>query len=189
MPVLPESKTLAFLSPAHFTLNTHLSTDFTQILNIQGVNALISTAASSATVHLLITSLSEDKVIMKQTAMSSKLPGTEEEYPLDWTWRGSSNGLFGKVEGRARWGGVDEGRKEGGVVGGDERVEWVFGEGEEERLLQAEGKDAEGKWEARHLLGFEMLDGERRFTRRVFVRNKNGEEVRGVMVWDWVGEE
>lgn len=183
----PPSKTLRTLAPAHFTLNPTLSTDFTQIMKTQGVNALIRTAASSTTVHLLISELSDNKVVMKQTAMTSKLPGTEEDYPLDWTWRGSSNGLFGKVEGRARWVAEEEGRKEGGVVG--DEVEWMWVEEDGERkLLQAEGRDAGGKWEARHLLGFEMLEGERRFTRRVFVKNKNGEEVRGMMVWDWVGQ-
>lgn len=71
----------------------------------------------------------------------------------------------------------------------DGTVEWVRGEEEtEKRLLQAEGRDADGKWEARHLLGFEMLRGERRFTRRVFVKNDSGEEVRGVMVWDYIDE-
>jgi hypothetical protein len=191
MPPLPPTKTLTTLPPAHFTLNPTLSTDFTRILKIQGVNTLIRNLASSTTPHLLITHLSPNKVIMKQTAMSSKLPGTEEEYPLDWTWREDENGLFGKVEGRARWIGVEEATsgEEGGVLGDGEHVEWAWGGGEEERLLQAEGRDAEGKWEARHLLGFEVLKGERRFTRRVCVRNEGGEEVRGVMVWDWVGEE
>lgn len=185
----PPSKTLPNLAPAHFTLNPHLSSPFTQILKIQGVNTLIRQAASSMTVHLTISELTDSKVIMKQSAMTDKLPGAEEEYPLDWTWRASKNGLFGDVEGRARWVDAKEGAESGGVVEKEgEGVEWVWGDGEEERLLQAEGKDGEGKWEARHLLGFEMLEGERRFTRRVYVRNREGEEVRAVMVWDFVGE-
>jgi hypothetical protein len=38
------------------------------------------------------------------------------------------------------------------------------------------------------LWGFEMVDGERRHTRRVYVKNKKGEELRVRMVYDFVGE-
>jgi hypothetical protein len=183
----PSSLNLSALAPSHYTLNTSLSTPFTSILALQGINTLIRHAAASTTVHLTITECSDTRLCMKQTAMSSSLPGTDEEYEVDWTWRGSSNALFGKVEGRARWVGAEE-AKSAGVVEESDEVEWVWADGEEERLLQAEGKDADGKWEARHLLGFELLDGNRRFTRRVYVRNREGEEVRGVMVWDYVDE-
>ena len=172
--------------PAQFVLNSQRSTDHTEILKLQGVNYLIRTASASATIYLTITSFPPDQVKMKQTAMSSKLPGTEEDYPLDWTWRGSKNALFGDVEGRARLIGVTEAKDQGGVVSG--QIDWMWGEGEEEKLLQVEGKVKSGKWEARHLLGFENLEGEKRFTRRVFVKNDEGEELRGVMVWDWAGQ-
>ena len=46
----------------------------------------------------------------------------------------------------------------------------------------------ESEWEASHLWRFEIVDGERRHTRRVRVTNSKGEELRVRMVYDFVEE-
>ena len=117
--------------------------------------------------------------------MSGNLPGTTEDYTLDWQWRTSENSLFGEVAGRSRWVSVNEGRQTGVV--GEGQGEWIK-ENSEAKLVHAEGKDAGGDWEAAHLWGFEVVDDERRHTRRVSVTNKKGEEVRVRMVYDFVAE-
>ena len=107
---------------------------------------------------------------------------TSEKYTLDWKWRSNEDPIFGGVQGRSRWVYVSE-VKSLGIGEGD----WIEGDSEG-KLIHAEGKAASGKWEAKHLWGFEMVDGERRHTRRVRVSNEKGEELRVRMVYDFVGE-
>lgn len=80
---------------------------------------------------------------------------------------------------------VDEGSK--AEVVGDGGGEWIEGDSEG-MLVEAEGKSGDGKWHAHHLWGFEMVDGERRHTRRVYVKNSDGEEIRVRMVYDFEGQ-
>mgnify|MGYP004500657393 CR=1 FL=1 len=122
---------------------------------------------------------------MAQSVTASKIPGTTEDYTLDWEWRSNEDSFFGTVEGRSRWMGVDEGR-ELGIVGQGEG-EWIDGDSEG-KLIQAEGKKPDREWEAAHLWGFEKVDGQRMHTRRVLVRNDKGEELRVRMVYDYVGK-
>jgi hypothetical protein len=121
---------------------------------------------------------------MAQSITSGKIPGTTEDYTLDYEWRTNQDGFFGEVSGRSRWVSVEEGRKTGVV--GEGEGEWIEGDSEG-KLIHAEGKK-QGEWEASHLWGFEMVDGERRHTRRVRVSNEKGEELRVRMVYDFVGE-
>lgn len=79
---------------------------------------------------------------------------------------------------------VEEGRETGIVEG---KGEWIDGDSEG-LLVQAEGRKPDGEWEAAHLWGFEVVEGQRRHTRRVLVRNSKGEELRVRMVYDYVGE-
>ena len=79
---------------------------------------------------------------------------------------------------------VEEGRKT--EVVNDGEGEWIEDDSQG-RLIHAEGKKG-GEWEANHLWGFEVVDGERRHTRRVRVGNEKGEELRVRMVYDFIGE-
>jgi len=121
---------------------------------------------------------------MAQSITSGKIPGTTEDYTLDYEWRTNQDGFFGEVSGRSRWVSVEEGRKTGVV--GEGEGEWIEGDSEG-KLIHAEGKK-QGEWVASHLWGVEMVDGERRHTRRVRVSNEKGEESRVMMVYDFVGE-
>lgn len=179
----PSQVTLQNLS-GKWTLNKSSSDNFATVLALQGVNVLIRKAASTASVHLTVTQPDTQHINMAQSVTAGKIPGTTEEYVLDWAWRENEDGFFGKVQGRSRWVGIEEGVKEG-VLKEREGAVWLEGDSEGS-LIEAEGKK-DGEWEARHLWGFEVVDGERRHTRRVWVRNKEGEEIRVRMVYDWVG--
>lgn len=61
-------------------------------------------------------------------------------------------------------------------------------EGEEEEVVQAISEKRDGKWRAVHVWGFEQADGRRRYTRRVVVRNREGETKTARIVYDWEGE-
>jgi hypothetical protein len=180
----PPHKTLQSLS-GKWQLNKSCSDDFAAVLALQGINVLIRTAATAAAIHLTITQPSPQHIEMAQSVTSGKIPGTTEDYTLDWEWRTNQDSFFGEIAGRSRWVSVQEGRKSGVVEEGE--GEWIEGDSEG-KLIEAEGNKEDGEWEARHLWGFEIVDGERRHTRRVYVKNKKGEEVRVRMVYDFVGE-
>jgi hypothetical protein len=179
----PPSKTLHSLS-GKWQLNKSCSDDFSQVLALQGVNALVRKAAAVASIHVKTSQPDDEHITLAQSVTSGKLPGTTEEYTLDYQWRSNTDGFFGEVAGRSRWVTIDEARQTGVVAEGE--AEWLESEGDG-KLVHAEGSK-EGEWEASHLWGFEIVEGERRHTRRVRVRNSKGEELRVRMVYDFVGE-
>ena len=176
----PPGKTLQNLG-GKWTLNKSLSDDYTQVLALQGVNALIRKAIGTASVHLTITQLSEKEVRMEQTATAASIPGTTEEYILDWEWRKNHDAFFGDIEGRSRWITI-AGAKQNGAEG-DWKEDDSGG-----KLIQAVGKKPDDTWTATHLWGFENIDGARRHTRRVKVSSSDGKELKVRMVYDFKGE-
>ncbi|KAL9108617.1 MAG: hypothetical protein Q9227_006563 [Pyrenula ochraceoflavens] len=154
--------------------NKSLSDDYSSILPLQGVSSMLSRTISLATIHLSVRQPSKSEIHIEQSvsASAASVPGTNEDYVLDWEWRESQDPFFGEVRGRSRW-------IARGEVGGEDGY---FGEGkwEEEKggeLVQAvseEGKEG-GGWKAVHVWGFEEIGDGRRYVRRVVVRGKGGE--------------
>jgi hypothetical protein len=179
----PPTKSLQSLS-GNWQLNKACSDDFSSVLALQGVNMLIRKTATAASIHLKISQRDSQHIKMAQSITSGKIPGTTEEYTLDYEWRTNEDSFFGEVSGRSRWVSVAEARETGVVSEGE--GEWIEGDSEG-MLIHAEGRK-EGEWEASHLWGFEVVEGERRHTRRVRVSNSKGEELRVRMVYDFVGE-
>ena len=64
--------------------------------------------------------------------------------------------------------------------------EWE--QGDDGEVILAEGGKPDESWTAARIWGFEVVGGERRYTQRVEVWNKKGDEVRVKMVYDFVGE-
>ena len=164
----------------NWTLNKELSDDFSDVLALQGVNFLIRKAITSASIHLRITQPSVDKLNMEQTAISASIPGTTEQYILDWEWRSSRDAFFGEIEGRSRWISQSQARQTGAE--GD----WEESDSEG-KLIEATGKKPDGAWTATHLWGFEGVGGLRRHTRRVDVTSKDGNTLKVRMVYDLAG--
>jgi hypothetical protein len=133
---------------------------------------------------LTVTQPDEQRIKMAQSVTSGKIPGTSEEYTLDYEWRTDQDSFFGEISGRSGWVSVEEGRKTGVVGEGD--GEWIA-EDSEGKLIHAEGRK-ESEWESSHLWGFEVVDGERRHTRRARVSNEKDEELRVKMAYDFMGE-
>lgn len=180
----PPSKTLQALS-GKWQLNKSCSDDFASVLALQGVNMLIRKAATAASIHLNIVQTDEQSIKMAQSVTSGNIPGTTEDYTLDWEWRTNHDSFFGDVSGRSRWVSVEQSRQT--EVLGDGEGEWIEGDSDG-KLIEAEGKKEDGEWRAHHLWGFEQVDGQRRHTRRVYVENKKGENIRVRMVYDFMGE-
>lgn len=180
----PPNKTLQSLS-GKWKLNKSCSDDFASVLALQGVSLPVRKAATSVAIHLDISQPDEQHIKSAQKITSGKLSGTTEEYTLDWECRTNADSFFGEVSGRSRWISVEDASKTEVLDGGVE--EWIEGDSDG-KLIEAEGKKADGGWRAHHLWGFEQVDGERRHTRRVYVENKKGEHIRVKMVYDFVGE-
>ncbi|KAK5061322.1 hypothetical protein LTR84_007864 [Exophiala bonariae] len=176
----PTEKTLQNLA-GKWKLNGIQSDEFSQVLAMQGVNALLRKAISVASVQLKISQPSKQEIHMEQTATAASIPGTTEEYILDWQWRQNHDAFFGDIEGRSRW----ISNKDVGASGTDGI--WLEGDSED-MLIQAVGKKPDDAWTATHLWGFEEIDGERKHTRRVNVTSKNGETVNVRMVYDYDGD-
>ncbi|KAF2824194.1 hypothetical protein CC86DRAFT_371582 [Ophiobolus disseminans] len=166
-------------------LNKSCSDDFASVLALQGVNLLIRKTATAASIHLNITQPDEQHLKMAQSVTSGKIPGTTDDYTLDWEWRNNYDSFFGEIAGRSRWVSVEEGRKTEAV--GEGEGEWIEGDSDE-KLIEAEGEKVDGEWRAHHLWGFEQVDGKRRHTRRVYIKNRKGAELRVRIVYDFIGE-
>lgn len=174
----PDSKTLQSLG-GKWSLNKDLSDDFTPVLALQGVNTVLRKAIGLASVQMKVTQESSDSIHMENTATAAGIPGTSEDYKLDYEWRTSKDPFFGDVQGRSRWITQAEAR-EAGAEG-----EWIQGDSDG-KLIQAVGKKPDDAWVATHLWGFEDVNGARRHTRRVKVVGKDGEELKVRMVYDFV---
>jgi len=176
----PKEVTLQNLA-GKWTLNKKLSDDYTRVLALQGVNTLLRKAIGTASVYLSITQPSENELRMEQTATAASIPGTTEEYILDYEWRKSHDAFFGDIEGRSRWISQDEARNDGA------EGEWITDDSGG-KLINAVGKKPDDAWTATHYWGFEEVDGARRHTRRVTVKTKKGQSVVVRMVYDYEGK-
>lgn len=176
----PPSKSLKNLT-GKWKLNKSLSDDISPVLELQGVNLLLRKAISSASVHLRISQPSENEIRVEQTATAAGIPGTTEQYTLDYQWRENKDAFFGQVKGRSRW--IEKSEvTEDGLKGELDKLDEEEEEGE---LIEATSEHVDGKWAATHVWGFLEIQGQRRHVRKVVVRGKNGEEVRVMMVYDW----
>ena len=177
----PPHKTLKDLE-GKWKLNKSISDDITPVLALQGTNSLLQNAISSASIRLTISQPKADTYKIKQTATSASIPGTTEEYILDFEWRRNHDAFFGDVNGRSKWINVEDVAKQYPDVKGD----WEQGDSS---LILAEGGKPDESWTAVRIWGFEQVGGERRYTQRVKVWNKNGDEMKVKMIYDFVGEE
>ncbi len=175
----PPHKTLHNIA-GHWTLNKSLSDPFTPVLALQGVNGFIRSIAAHTSVHLTIRQPNPSTIHLQQTATGACIPAVTEDWILDWTWRDGQDPLFGEMKGRARWISIDKADVEG--------AEWDQ-ECDEGMVMQAEGNKRDGKWGGVHFWGFEKVEGERRYVRRIFMVNNETRERKGVrMVYDFDGE-
>ncbi|KAL8697501.1 MAG: hypothetical protein Q9201_007093 [Fulgogasparrea decipioides] len=178
----PSSKTLVKLQ-GRWKLNKSLSADVASILALQGTSKMIRSAIGSASVTLTISQPSEEEYHVKQTATAAAIPGTTEQYILDNEWRTNKDPFFGEVKGRSRWISLDEGTE----MQEDSDEKWE--DSDEGKLILAESGSMDGIWESTRVWGFKELEGARRWIQSVHVWNKEGEDFRGNMVYDYDSED
>ncbi|KAL8664428.1 MAG: hypothetical protein Q9168_007910 [Polycauliona sp. 1 TL-2023] len=145
-----------------WTLNKPLSKPD---LNLQNINIFIRSIATHTSVHLTISQPSPSSIHLQQSATGASIPAVTEDWILDWTWRDGHDPLFGDMKGRARWIGIDDAQVEGSEF---DR------EADDGMIMQAEWK-RDDEWGGTHYWGFEDVQGERRYVRRIFmVNNQTG---------------
>lgn len=176
----PQDRNLHRLT-GKWKLNKSLSDDISSILALQGTNTLLQKAISSASVTLNVSQPSPDQYSIHQSATAASIPGTTEQYITDNEWRKNQDAFFGEVNGRSRWIDFSEAKSLEGVQG-----DWENGDG---KLILAEGGKPDRSWSAVRIWGFEEIGNGRRYTQRVKVWSKDGEETRVKMVYDFVEEE
>jgi hypothetical protein len=104
---------------------------------------------------------------------------------LNWTPREHEDHIFGSLKGKSRWltpellDTLDEHLKEG-WIGTDEEKGGPNGE----KFLESFVENEKAGWTAQQVWGFAIVEGERRYTRRVVVTK--GETVLKIrMVYNW----
>lgn len=177
----PPHKTLQNLK-GEWKLNKSLSDSIEPILAAQGTNSMLRKTIASASVTLAITQSNPEEYSIKQSATSAGIPGTTEQYVLDYEWRMNHDAFFGQVKGRSKWVDLSEAK---------EIMDPIPGEWEDDggKVILAEGGKPDESWSASRIWGFEQVGGDRRYTQRVKVSGKDGEEVRVKMVYDFNGEQ
>ena len=146
------------------------SSDPAPVLELQGVNAFIRKAASSAPVSLDITQKGTEEYFIKQSTTAS-IPGISEEwYPSrPEKWVEGSDQLLGKSRSRSKWGRVGE------LEGIDAWLLEGLDGGEEMVVAEVESSDGNG-WRAVQVW---FVDGEGRFVRRVITTGGKGAQGKG----------
>lgn len=184
----PPEKTLDDLSGS-WVMNKSLSGDTDAVLSLQGVGWFIRKTIGLATVTLKHKHYKDDEGfehIDIDQLITPGLQGTTELRTLNWTWRDHSDIVFGDVKGRTRKVKLSD-------VPDDEDGKWMK-EGWEPAFLE-KGEAIETYvesttkgWTANQFWGFEIIDGERRYTRHVVVKDKSGKKVLRIkLVYDWAG--
>lgn len=169
--------------------NTSESGDTDAVLSLQGVGWFIRKTIGLATVTLNFRQYNEEdgteRVDIDQ-AISPGFQGTQEQRALNWEWRDHKDIVFGQVKGRSRWIKITDlpddddgnfmrqGWDEGTLDGGD--------------LIQSYVESLDKGWTADQTWGFELVNGVRKYTRHVIVKDKSKKKILRLKIhYDYAG--
>jgi len=183
----PPEKNIGDLS-GQWVLNKSLSDDLDAALIFQGIGWWTRKAIGLATVTLHVkqyTTSSITHIDIDQTATGG-IKGTTETRELNWEFKAHNDHIFGDLKGKTRWAAPDliesDFLKEGWLD-----IETEKGGPAGEYLIETY-VEAKAGWTGQQVWGFAVVDGERRYTRRVLL--KKGEAIHELrMVYNWVGPE
>lgn len=184
----PPEKTIGDLT-GQWVLNKSLSDDVDPVLQLQGIGWWTRKAIGLATVTLHVKQyIDDDKVThidIDQTATGG-IKGTTELRTLNWEFKEHTDHIFGELKGKTRWTTLD-------LIDDDFlKQEWLDGEAEKggpdgEFVLESYVEATAG-WTGKQVWGFAIVEGERRYTRRVVI-TKGSEVLKIRMVYNWNGPE
>lgn len=129
------------------------------------------------------------------TSTASGLSSTQENRELNWEERDHTDRLFGRVKGRTQF--IKKNEFQSALTGAtDADNKFLLAErlknGSpssflDDEYIQSVVVNVDSGWSAEQLWGFETVNGERRYTRRIVCKNSKGktEEIR--LVYDYQG--
>ncbi|KAI2626314.1 hypothetical protein GGS21DRAFT_268074 [Xylaria nigripes] len=175
----PASKTVHNLS-GKWTLNKALSDSTDPPLALQGIGWILRKGIAAASVLLTVKQYTDDAgtshIDIDQVA--SGLKGTSELRVLDWTEREHKDWIFGRVDGKSRFITLSELTALVAPDGQARKEKWC----DSDYLVRDWISDAEGNtefvisfvradagWTTLQVWGFQMVGGERRYTRNIAV--------------------
>ena len=184
----PSSKSLRSLS-GHWSLSS-LSDDFSPVLERQGTSWATRTTLTSVSITLSISQYDDaDKVHhidIGQSATGAGIAGNTERWIFNERSNDTDDPFFGMLKTEAKW------VKKRDVEDLYLKHGW---EGDDDLVFAASRQAKEGGWIARQVWGFQNIDGDRYWCRKIVVTGggqgeggsvEGKEEVR--MVYDWQGE-
>ncbi|KAI4792670.1 hypothetical protein E4T44_04439 [Aureobasidium sp. EXF-8845] len=155
--------------------------------NLQGIGWLVRQAVKFSNVTLIVKQFVDENGLthVDNEQITTGNVRNLEERIVDYQWREKNDRIFGKVNGRSRYVKLEEveteylrqGWDEQFLTQGDNEVIQVF--------VDSLGKKP--NWSAEQVWGFEIVDGQKRHTRRIVVK-KDKEEHKLRLVYDWVVE-
>ncbi|KAL9130830.1 MAG: hypothetical protein Q9217_001082 [Psora testacea] len=168
------------LATVTLTINEYISDDSLTHIDIQ---SYVYLSRASSTLRNFWPRNNPPKTRVLITALLNRvatggISGTTENRTLDWTWRDHSDAIFGELRGRSRWCKLSE-------VDDDEwlKTGWIEPEGD---FVQSYVESDANGWTADQVWGFEMIDGNRYYTRHVVVR-KGDDWKQARLVYDYHG--
>ncbi|KAN0111045.1 hypothetical protein V8E51_007432 [Hyaloscypha variabilis] len=164
-----------------WSMNPQLSDSYDSILKIQGVNWLtrkvLSVGSISASIQQTIDPASGLTHMTIDSKSGAGLPGSTENRILNNETRSKKHPLFGNIAGRTRWAKLDDLPSSWLAEGWEEGTERVV-------LMTTEHLDLDAT--THQAGGIEVVEGERRYVRRVEVK-KGSEELKARIVYDYLG--
>ncbi|KAF8543404.1 hypothetical protein BDD12DRAFT_820155 [Trichophaea hybrida] len=178
----PQEMTTLDIS-GQFILNKTLSDDYDIILKNQGVSWFLRTAIAYATITLNIkhskTDEGVEQIIIDQT-MTGGIKGTTESRTLDWTERSHRDHIFGNVVGKSRHVQLGEVEDEYLKTGWTEELC-------KEGLIESYALSEENAWTATQIWGFEEVNEEKRYARRIRLEKDGVERINRRLIYDYIG--
>jgi hypothetical protein len=188
----PTSVSLSRLD-GKYVLNKTLSDSVDSLLALQGISWPIRKAASIATPKISIKSETWDDgvICIEITSAVSGMPGggSTEKCQLDWSEWEKKDPIIGNYKGKMGLYSFAElpendflrGRV---VKDGGEGLGWS--DGEDAKYIGIVLQSSKNGWTGEHIWGFEIINQERRYTRRMLI--KKGEKVElARLVYDYIG--
>ncbi|OAT05944.1 hypothetical protein BDBG_02248 [Blastomyces gilchristii SLH14081] len=200
-----------------WVMDKSISNDPDGIFKLQGMSWLTRTAIGLATVTLKIKQTKNDQGVTElaiDQVLTGGVKGTSEHRVLDWSERDHTDHIFGDLTGQSRFfragAAASEGKRlpdvdvqtktgdadkdvtvakflRGEMLANGDLTDGFVVDAENEEFVQSWVRSKENGWTGEQVWGFEMVDGVRRYTRRIVVAK--GDQIEMVrLVYTFVSE-
>ncbi|KAI0304249.1 hypothetical protein B0F90DRAFT_1626063 [Multifurca ochricompacta] len=171
---------------AIYMMNKALSDDIDPILYMQGINWLNRTAISYATITLHVKHYKDEngiEHINSDQVLTGGITGTTENRVLDGTLRDHYDYVFGAIVGESTR------RKLEDIEDDFLKGTWLSDTQEHGAIcswLRSDTEKSGYSWTSEEVWGFEEIEGERHYARRIkFTEKPGGQVVRARIVYDY----